>query len=136
MGKRAKECFDGSIFNLTLTTSLFFIICTFLISRSPLILPPSSSMHREGPEIYSDSKVNYTDAILGATVKVATVDGDVDIKVPPGTQPGQVMRIKGKGAPRLGNKDVRGDHFVTVTVDIPKKITDKERKLIEELRGL
>jgi len=91
---------------------------------------------REGPEIYSDKKVSYTDAILGATVAVETVDGNVDIKVPPGTQPGQVMRIKGKGAPRLGNKDVRGDHFVTVTVDIPKKISEKEKQLVEQLREM
>ncbi len=90
---------------------------------------------REGPEIYSDIKVSYIDAILGASLKVAVIDGEVEIKVPPGTQPGQVMRIKGKGAPRLGNASQRGDHFVTVNVEIPKQISDKERKLIEDLKS-
>ena len=59
---------------------------------------------REGPEIYSEVAISYVNAILGSTEKVDTVDGVVDIKVPAGTQPGQVMRIKNKGAPRLGNK--------------------------------
>jgi len=91
---------------------------------------------REGPEIYSEIAVPYTDAILGASVKVAVVDGEVEIKVPPGTQPGQVLRIKGKGAPRLGNATQRGDHYVTVKVEIPKDLTEKQRALVQELKSL
>ena len=58
------------------------------------------------------------------------------IKVPPGTQPGQVMRLKGNGAPRLGSPDVRGDHYVTMNVEIPKKISKEEEKLVKELKEL
>ena len=101
-----------------------------------LKVKPDTRFRREGPEIYSDVNVSYFDAILGASVKVPVVDGEVEIKVPPGTQPKQVMRIKGKGAPRLGNAQQRGDHYVTVNVEIPKNVSEKERKLVEELRDI
>mmetsp|Transcript_27952 Transcript_27952/g.39303 ORF Transcript_27952/g.39303 Transcript_27952/m.39303 type:complete len:442 (+) Transcript_27952:129-1454(+) len=91
---------------------------------------------REGPEIYSDESISYVDAILGASIKTPVVDGEVTIKVPPGTQPGQVMRLKGNGAPRLGNADSRGDHYVTMNVEIPKDISKEEKDLIEKLRDL
>lgn len=91
---------------------------------------------REGPEIYSDETISYVDAILGASIKVPVVDGEVTIKVPPGTQPGQVMRLKGNGAPRLGQPSQRGDHYVTLNVDIPKKISKKEQELMSQLREL
>uniref|UniRef100_A0A7S0GHN4 Uncharacterized protein n=1 Tax=Proboscia inermis TaxID=420281 RepID=A0A7S0GHN4_9STRA len=91
---------------------------------------------REGPEVYSDTSVSYVDAILGASIKVPVVDGDVTIKVPPGTQPGQVMRLKGNGAPRLGSPEQRGDHYVTLNIDIPKKLSKRETELMEELREL
>lgn len=91
---------------------------------------------REGPEIYSDTTVSYLDAILGASIKCKVVDGDVTIKVPPGTQPGQVMRLKGNGAPRLGSPDQRGDHYVTINVEIPKSLSSDERALAEKLRDM
>ena len=91
---------------------------------------------REGPEIYSDASISYVDAILGASIKCPVVDGEVTIKVPPGTQPGQVMRLKGNGAPRLGNADSRGDHYVTMNVEIPKSICKEEEELIEKLKEL
>lgn len=94
------------------------------------------NFRREGPEIYSDQTVSYIDAILGASVKCPVVDGEVTIKVPPGTQPGQVMRLKGNGAPRLGNPESRGDHYVTVNVEIPKDISKEEEKLIQQLKEL
>lgn len=91
---------------------------------------------REGPEIYSDASVSYIDAILGASIKCPVVDGEVTIKVPQGTQPGQVMRLKGNGAPRLGNPDQRGDHFVTINVEIPKDISKEEKALMEQLQEI
>lgn len=91
---------------------------------------------REGPEIYSDAGISYVDAILGASIKTPVVDGEVTIKVPPGTQPGQVMRLKGNGAPRLGNPDSRGDHYVTVNIEIPKKLSKEEEDLIKQLKEL
>merc|ERR1711920_910800 len=94
------------------------------------------TFRRDGPEIYSDEKISFVDAILGASVKTPVVDGEVTIKVPPGTQPGQVMRLKGNGAPRLGNPNQRGDHYVTVKVDIPKDLSAEEEELIEKLRTI
>ncbi len=96
----------------------------------------SPDFRREGPEIYSEANVSYLDAILGADIKTPVVDGEVTIKVPAGTQPGQVMRLRGNGAPRLGNPDVRGDHFVTVNVDIPKDISKEEKELVQQLKDL
>jgi len=96
----------------------------------------SPDFRREGPEIYSDAAVSYVDAILGASIKVPVVDGEVTIKVPPGTQPGQVMRLKGNGAPRLGNADSRGDHYVTMNVEIPKNVSKEEEDLIRQLKEL
>jgi len=93
-----------------------------------------SNFRREGPEIYSEETISYLDAILGNSIKTPVVDGEVTIKVPPGTQPGQVMRLKGNGAPQLGNPDQRGDHYVTVKVDIPKDLSKEEQDLIEKLR--
>jgi molecular chaperone DnaJ len=94
------------------------------------------NFRREGPEIYSDATVSYVDAILGASIKCPIVDGEVTIKVPPGTQPGQVMRLKGNGAPKLGSADVRGDHFVTINVEIPTDLSKEEEDLVEQLRKL
>lgn len=94
------------------------------------------TFRREGPEVYSETSISYVDAILGASMKVPVVDGMVNIKIPPGTQPGQVMRLKGNGAPRLGNPDQRGDHYVTVNIDIPKKISSEEKELMEKLKKL
>lgn len=94
------------------------------------------NFRREGPEIYSDATISYIDAILGADIKTPVVDGEVTIKVPPGTQPGQVMRLRGNGAPNLGNPDVRGDHFVTMNVEIPKDLDKDEKDLIQQLKEL
>jgi molecular chaperone DnaJ len=91
---------------------------------------------REGPEIYSDETISYVDAILGASIKTPVVDGEVTIKVPAGTQPGQVMRLKGNGAPRLGDPNTRGDHFVTMNVEIPKDLSKEEEELVEKLRAI
>lgn len=95
-----------------------------------------SVFRRDGPEIYSDENISFVDAILGASVKTPVVDGEVTIKVPPGTQPGQVMRLKGNGAPRLGNADSRGDHYVTMNVEIPKNLSKEEEELMQKLKEI
>lgn len=94
------------------------------------------TFRREGPEIYSDANVSYVDAILGASLKVPVVDGEVTIKVPPGTQPEQVMRLKGNGSPVLGDAKKRGDHYVTMKIEIPSKISKEEKELVEQLQAL
>eukprot|EP01042_Synura_sphagnicola_P000203 gene203-205_t len=90
---------------------------------------------REAADIYTEEDISYVDAILGCTVKADTVDGKMDLKVPAGTQPDQKLRIKGKGAPRLGT-DVRGDQIVTVKVKIPVNVSGKEKELVEQISEL
>ncbi len=69
-------------------------------------------------------------------VKVTTVDGPVELKIPPGTQPGTTLLMAKRGVPRLGSPSVRGDHMVHVRVKIPKQLAAEERKLVEELKEL
>jgi len=97
---------------------------------------PDLRFRREGTEIYSDISVGYVDAILGAEAAVTTVDGEVTIKVPSGSQPETVLRLKGKGAPKLGDKTTRGNHYVTLKVKIPGDLSAREREILEELKAL
>ena len=80
--------------------------------------------------------MSYIDAILGTTIKVPTVDGMVDLKIPAGTQPSSTLVMAKKGVPLLNKKNMRGDQLVRVQVEIPKKLSKEERKLIEELADL
>jgi molecular chaperone DnaJ len=82
------------------------------------------------------SQVSYLDAILGTTIKVTTVDGLVDLKIPAGTQPGTTLLLAKRGAPSPSRaSSERGNHLVKVKVTIPKKLSGDERKLVEELRS-
>ena len=99
-----------------------------------LSVTPAPGFRREGMDIYSDVKISYIDAILGTTLRVPTVDGAVDLKVPAGTQPATTMRIEGKGAPKLNNVNLRGTHYVKVTVEIPKSLSSKEKELVTQLK--
>lgn len=89
---------------------------------------------REGMDIYSDISISYLDAILGASVSVPTVDGEVELSIPAGTQPATTMRIAGKGASKLNDLNTRGTHFVKVNVEIPKALSAKEKELVEQLK--
>uniref|UniRef100_A0A1D1YY91 Chaperone protein DnaJ n=1 Tax=Anthurium amnicola TaxID=1678845 RepID=A0A1D1YY91_9ARAE len=93
-------------------------------------------LKRDGTNVLYTCKVSYIDAILGTTIKVPTVDGIVDLKVPGGTQPGTTLVMAKKGVPFLGKLKTRGDQLVRVQVEIPKGLTSEERKLIEELANL
>ena len=79
----------------------------------------------------SVSSLPALDAILGVELSVETVHGPVTLKIPDGTQPDQVFRLKGKGLPVLHSQKT-GDHYVTVRVEIPKKLSHEERKILEE----
>lgn len=96
----------------------------------------SNEWRREGVNLYSEVEVSYLDAILGRKVAVKTVDGRLEVDVKAGTQPGDVIRIEGRGVPKLGNSKVRGDHFVTVKVKIPTRLNAAEKKLVAELDEL
>jgi molecular chaperone DnaJ len=86
---------------------------------------------RKGDNLTLDLPVSYPEAVLGANVKVPTLNGPVTLKVPAGTPSGKTFRIKGKGAPKRGG---HGDLLVTVQVDVPKKVSKREKELLAELR--
>jgi len=92
-----------------------------------------SKLKRDGVTIYSEIDVSYLQAILGDTVEITTVDGNVNLKIPSGTQPNTTLSLEDKGVPRLGNPVARGNHEVLVKVKLPTRITDAERKLLEGL---
>ena len=94
-------------------------------------IAPHSQFERKGDDIYSSVKVDFIKAILGGEVIVDTIDGKVKLRIPPGTQPGTLLRIKGKGVKRSGGLG-RGDHYVRIDVTLPKRVTPKQRRLLEE----
>ncbi|WP_254174914.1 molecular chaperone DnaJ [Planktothrix pseudagardhii] len=98
-----------------------------------LSVAPDPKFKRDGINILSDVKISYLQAILGFNFDVDTVDGSTKLTIPPGTQPGTVLTLENKGVPRLGNPVSRGDHLITVLVDIPTKVTPEERELLEQL---
>lgn len=89
---------------------------------------------REGTTLYSDLHIKLSDALLGNTYKVETLDNAVDIKIPAGVEHGELLRIKGKGVP-TGSGNARGDFMVKIKIDLPQKLSRKAKKLIEELKG-
>ena len=90
------------------------------------------SFERQGANLYSAVPVTFAQAALGAEIKVKTLTGEEDLKVPAGTQTGTVFRIKGEGMPVLGARG-KGDLFVAVTLMTPKTLTKEQRKLLEQL---
>jgi molecular chaperone DnaJ len=92
-----------------------------------------SEFRREDLNILSTITVSYLQAILGCRLQVNTVDGLEELIIPTGTQPGTVLRLDNRGVPRLGNPVTRGDHLITVLIDIPTKVTTEERELLEKL---
>lgn len=87
---------------------------------------------REGANIYSEIPVSFYQAALGTRVMTNTVDGEVELKIPGGTQSGKVFRLKNRGAHEL-NSSGRGDHFVTVRVVTPTKLSKNEKELFKKL---
>ncbi len=91
--------------------------------------------HRDGANLVCQRPVSMVDAALGAEVDVPTLDGVVKLKIPAGTQHGKVFRLSGKGVPDLRRGgSVRGDQYVAVQIEVPTKLSKKQRKLLEQLR--
>jgi molecular chaperone DnaJ len=86
---------------------------------------------RDGFDVHSVKEISFSRAALGGSVAVATLDGDVDLKIPAGTQPATVFRLKGKGVPFL-KRSGRGDHFVEIKVKVPDRLTRDQRRILEE----
>jgi molecular chaperone DnaJ len=80
---------------------------------------PSNAFRRQGTNLYHDAKIPFTTALLGGKVRVPTLDGEVDVRVPSGTQPGQEAVLKGRGVPNMYSRNV-GDLYVTFGVQLPR----------------
>jgi len=91
---------------------------------------------REGDNLHMDLKVPLYTAVLGGSIQVPTLDGEVTLRIQPGTQSGQSVRLKGKGMPRLRQPNTHGDLYVRVLIQVPTKLSDHEKALFEELRAL
>lgn len=87
--------------------------------------------HREGANIISEKEISIVEASLGGIVEVETVDGKVKLKIPEGTQPGALIRLRGHGVPNVRGKG-KGDHFIRVKVVVPAKLKGKQKELLQE----
>ncbi|KKQ08588.1 hypothetical protein A3E66_02260 [Candidatus Daviesbacteria bacterium RIFCSPHIGHO2_12_FULL_37_16] len=94
----------------------------------------SNEFVREGADIFSEKSLTIPQVVLGDTIEVKTVGGVVKVKVPAGTQPGALVRIKGKGVVNL--RGGHGDHYVRVRLEIPKSLSAEEKKLYEQLGSI
>ena len=102
-----------------------------------LSVAPHERLYREGPHVLSLEEIGYAQAILGAEIEVETLHGPAPLAVPSGTRPGEQLRLKGKGIPRLGGKG-NGDHVVEIGVRIPKPsdLSDEQKALLARLGEL
>ncbi|MGY2133392.1 molecular chaperone DnaJ [Hymenobacter sp. HD11105] len=94
---------------------------------------PHELLKRDGNNIMFDQYISFVDAALGASIEVPTIEGKVKIKVDPGTQPGKILRLRGKGIKDL-NGYGRGDQLIHINVWTPKVVNSQERELLEKLR--
>jgi len=93
---------------------------------------PHRYFRRRNNDILLDLAINVAQATLGAEVNIPTVDGDEKIKIQPGSQPGKMIRLKGKGVPHL-RRNGRGDQLVILSVEVPRSLTSEQRELFEKL---
>ena len=100
------------------------LLVEVIVSRHPNFV-------RQDTTIYSTVSMSFATAALGGDLKVKTIDGEVIYTVKPGTQTDTKVRLRGKGVPSLRNKNVRGDHIVTLVVNVPTKLTSEQKELLE-----
>ena len=92
-------------------------------------LEPHQHFVRKNDDLHCEVKIDFVKAILGATIKAPTLNGRVDLRIPPGVQPDQLLRIRGKGLPKQ-NGGI-GDVYVKLKVLLPAKVTSRQRELLE-----
>lgn len=103
--------------------------------RVHIRVKPDKLFRREGPHLICQVPVTYAQAALGATIEVPTLDGREELKIPRGTQPGELIRLRGRGMPSLQGHGI-GDLIVEVHVDVPKKLHPKQEDLLRQLAEL
>lgn len=91
---------------------------------------------RDGQDIYLTIPLSYTQAALGDSIEVPTIDGNVNVKIPAGTQPGTKLRLRGRGTKNPKGGSSRGDQYVICNIEVPTSLTAEEKKLIEELGNI
>lgn len=88
---------------------------------------------REGSDIVSDAPVDYPTAALGGEINIQTIDGEIKIRIPEGTQPGTLIRLQGRGVPHLRGGG-RGSHYVRIKLIVPSKLSKRQKELLTELQ--
>jgi molecular chaperone DnaJ len=96
---------------------------------------PHEIFERDGNNVYVDVPLTFVQAALGDEIEVPTLDGNVKLRIPEGTQTGTMFRLRGKGIPKLGSQAQRGDQHVRVHVITPTNLTERQRELLRELGG-
>jgi molecular chaperone DnaJ len=99
-------------------------------------IDPHPVFRRDGDDIYLTVPVSATEAALGAKIEVPTIDGRALLKIPPGTQPGQKLRLREKGVPSATKEGARGDEIVEVAVNVPMPRDERTKELLKELAKL
>lgn len=92
---------------------------------------PDQKFGREGYDIVSEKEISFAQAVLGGELPVDTIDGSVKIRIPSGTQPGVLIRLAGRGVPHVRGSG-RGDHYVKIKLNVPKKVSKRQKELLEE----
>jgi molecular chaperone DnaJ len=93
---------------------------------------PHRYFRRQGDDVVVEMAINVAQAALGDVIRVPTVDGEDKLTIPPGTQPGKVFRLRGKGMPRL-QRSGRGDQLVVLHVTVPARLNDEQKRLFKDL---
>lgn len=101
------------------------LLVTVLVDRHP-------TFQRQEYDLYSSEPISFTQAALGGKVTISTIDGPYDLEIKPGTQTDTKVKLKGKGVPTLRNKNVRGDHYVTLVVQVPDKLTEEQKSILNQ----
>ncbi len=102
--------------------------------RGDLLVEVTVSQHpifkRQETSIFSTVPISFVKAALGGPIRIKTVDGEVEYEVKPGTQTDTRVRLKGKGVPSLRNRNIRGDHYVTLVVTVPEKLNEEQKEAL------
>ena len=101
------------------------LLVTVLVDKHPVF-------SRQEYDLYSSEPITFTQAALGGRVTLQTIDGPMEYDIQPGTQTNTKVKLRGKGIPTLRNKNVRGDHYVTLVVQVPDNLTEEQKNILNQ----